>query len=205
MTRVLRPLGTGLAMVLLMTAVLGLLYPLAMTGVLQGLFPSKADGSLVRVDGTVVGTDLAGQVFTSPAYFHSRPSATTPPYDPSATTFANLGPNTVALRDAVRANIAASLKLERPYNPGLTAADLPVDMVTTSGSGVDPDITPANALLQSHRIAMVRSIGRDRVVQLIAAQTAGRSLGFLGQPRVNVLRLNIALDRLAGPPPRGIR
>jgi K+-transporting ATPase ATPase C chain len=198
MTRVLRPLGTGLAMVVLMTAALGLLYPLAMTGVIHGLFPAKADGSLVRVDGTVVGTDLAGQAFTSPAYFHSRPSATTPPYDPSATTFANLGPNTIALKTAVDANIAAALTLERPYDPGLTAADLPVDMVTTSGSGVDPDITPANALLQSHRIAMVRSIGRDRVVHLIAAHTAGRSLGFLGQPRVNVLRLNIALDRLAG-------
>ena len=156
MTRVLRPLGTGLAMVLLMTAVLGVLYPVAMTGVLQGLFPDKADGSLVRVDGIVVGTDLAGQDFTSPLYFHSRPSATTPPYNPSATTFANLGPNTVALKDAVDANIAAALKLERPFNPGLTARDLPVDMVTTSGSGVNPDITPANARLQANRIAAVR-------------------------------------------------
>ncbi|HTI33348.1 MAG TPA: potassium-transporting ATPase subunit KdpC [Miltoncostaea sp.] len=200
MTRVLRPLGTGLAMIALMTVVLGLLYPLAMTGVLQGLFPSKADGSLVRVDGTVVGTDLAGQVFTSPAYFHSRPSATTPPYDPSATTFANLGPNTVALQDAVRANIAAALKLERPYNPGLTAKDLPVDMVTTSGSGVDPDITPANARLQANRIAAVRGLSRDEVDLLIDDNTSGRSLGVFGQPRVNVLRLNIALDRLAGAP-----
>ena len=118
MTRVLRPLGTGLAMVLLMTAVLGVLYPVAMTGVRQGLFPDKADGSLVKVDGSVVGTDLAGQEFTSPLYFHSRPSATTPPYNPSATTFANLGPNTVALKDAVDANIAAALKLERPVQPG---------------------------------------------------------------------------------------
>jgi K+-transporting ATPase ATPase C chain len=187
-------------MVLLMTVALGLLYPLAMAGVVQGLFPAKADGSLVRVDGTVVGTDLAGQVFTSPQYFHSRPSATTPPYDPSATTFANLGPNTIALRDAVRANIDAALTLERPYDPGLTAADLPVDMVTTSGSGVDPDISPANALVQSDRIAAVRSLGRDTVVHVIEKHTTGRSLGFLGQPRVNVLRLNIALDRLAGPP-----
>ena len=117
------------------------------------------------------------------------------------------GPDQIhlALKDAMDANIAAALRLERPYDPGLTAADLPVDMVTTSGSGVDPDITPANALLQSHRIAMVRSIGRDRIVRLIHATTAGRSLGLLGQPRVNVLRLNIALDRLAGPPPRRIR
>lgn len=200
MTRVLRPLGTGLAMVLLMTAVLGVLYPVAMTGVLQGLFPDTADGSLVRVDGIVVGTDLAGQDFTSPLYFHSRPSAATPPYNPSATTFANLGPNTVALKDAVDANIAAALKLERPFNPGLTARDLPVDMVTTSGSGVDPDITPANARLQANRIAAIRSIAHGRVVQLIEANTTGRSLGFLGQPRVNVLRLNLDLDRLAGPP-----
>ncbi|MGE0027870.1 MAG: potassium-transporting ATPase subunit KdpC [Thermoleophilia bacterium] len=200
MTRALRPLGTGLAMVALMTAVLGLLYPLAMTGVLQGLFPAKADGSLVRVDGAVVGTDLAGQVFTSPAYFHSRPSATTPAYNPSATTFANLGPNNIALKDAVDANIAAALTLERPYDPGLTAADLPVDMVTTSGSGVDPDITPANARLQANRIAAVRGLSRDEVDLLIDDHTAGRSLGFLGQPRVNVLRLNIALDQLAGAP-----
>ena len=200
MTRVLRPLGTGLAMVLLMTAVLGLLYPVAMTGVLQGLFPDKADGSLVKVDGTVVGTDLAGQDFTSPLYFHSRPSATTPPYNPSATTFANLGPNTVALKDAVDANIAAALKLERPYNPGLTARDLPVDMVTTSGSGVDPDITPANARLQANRIAALRGLDRAEVDLLIDDNIRGRSLGVLGQPRVNVLRLNLDLDRLAGPP-----
>jgi K+-transporting ATPase ATPase C chain len=200
MTRVLRPLGTGLAMVLLMTAVLGLLYPVAMTGVLQGLFPDDADGSLVELDGTVVGTDLAGQEFTSPMYFHSRPSATTPAYDPSATTFANLGPNTVALEDAVRANIDAALELERPYNPGLTARDLPVDMVTTSGSGIDPDITVANARLQASRIAALRSLSRQAVVHLIDERTAGRSLGFLGQPRVNVLRLNLGLDRLAGPP-----
>jgi K+-transporting ATPase ATPase C chain len=200
MTRVLRPFGTGLAMVLLMTAVLGLLYPVAMTGVLQGLFPDKADGSLVKVDGTVVGTDLAGQEFTSPLYFHSRPSATTPPYDPSATTFANLGPNTVALKDAVDANIAAALKLERPFNPGLTARDLPVDMVTTSGSGVDPDITPANARLQANRIAALRGLDRAEVDLLIDDDIRGRSLGFLGQPRVNVLRLNLDLDRLAGPP-----
>jgi len=200
MTRVLRPLGTGLAMVLLMTAVLGLLYPVAMTGVLQGLFPGKADGSLVKVDGTVVGTDLAGQEFTSPLYFHSRPSATTPPYNPSATTFANLGPNTVALKDAVDANIAAALKLERPFNPGLTARDLPVDMVTTSGSGVDPDITPANARLQANRIAALRGLDRAEVDLLIDDNIRGRSLGFLGQPRVNVLRLNLDLDRLAGRP-----
>lgn len=200
MTRVLRPLGTALAMVLLMTAVLGLLYPVAMTGVLQGLFPDKADGSLVKLDGTVVGTDLAGQEFTSPQYFHSRPSATTPPYNPSATTFANLGPNTIALKDAVDANIAAALKLERPYNPGLTARGLPVDMVTTSASGIDPDITPANARLQANRIAALRGLDRAEVDLLIDDNIHGRSLGFLGQSRVNVLQLNLDLDRLAGPP-----
>jgi K+-transporting ATPase ATPase C chain len=200
MTRVMRPLGTALSMVVLMTVVLGLLYPLAMTGVLQGLFPDKADGSLVTLDGTVVGTDLAGQEFTSPLYFHSRPSATTPPYNPSATTFANLGPNTIALKDAVDANIAAALKLERPYNPGLTVRDLPVDMVTTSASGIDPDITPANARLQANRIAALRGLDRAEVDLLIDENTHGRSLGFLGQSRVNVLQLNLDLDRLAGPP-----
>jgi K+-transporting ATPase ATPase C chain len=200
MTRVLRPLATGMGMVVLMTAVLGLLYPLAMTGIMQSLFPDKADGSLVRVDGTVVGTDLSGQEFTSPLYFHSRPSATTPAYNPSATAFANLGPNNVALEDAVAANIDAALELERPYNPGLTAADLPVDMVTTSASGVDPDITVANALLQANRIAALRGLEPAEVDLLIDDDTTGRSVGFLGQERVNVLRLNIALDGLAGTP-----
>jgi len=156
----------------------------------------------VKLDGEVVGSELAGQEFTSPAYFHSRPSATTPAYNPSATTFANLGPNTLALREAVDARIAAALALERPYNRGLRGRDLPVDMITTSGSGIDPHISVAGARLQSARVARVRGVSRGWVLDLIDDDTEGRSVGFLGEPGVNVLLLNLDLDRLAGPPPR---
>jgi K+-transporting ATPase ATPase C chain len=173
-----------------------------MTGAAQVLFPGKADGSLVELDGQVVGSELAGQVFTSPAYFHTRPSATTPPDNPSATTFANLGPNTIALQEAVNGSIGDALKLERPYNPGLQARDLPVDMITTSASGIDPHISVANARLQAARVAAVRDVPAGRVLDLIDDNTEGRSLGFLGEEGVNVLLLNLDLDQLAGPPPR---
>jgi K+-transporting ATPase ATPase C chain len=189
-------------MVILMSILLGILYPLAMTGAAQALFSDTADGSLVRLDGQVVGSELVGQEFTSPAYFHSRPSATTPAYNPSATTFANLGPNTLALQDAVKGYISDALKLERPYNPGLQAKDLPVDMITTSASGVDPHISVANARLQAARVASVRGLSQGQVLDLIDANTEDRSVGFLGEPGVNVLLLNLDLDRLAGPPPR---
>jgi K+-transporting ATPase ATPase C chain len=202
MGRVLHPLGVAAGMIVILTLLLGILYPLAMTGAAQALFPDKADGSLVKVDGQVVGSELAGQVFTSPAYFHSRPSATTPPYNPSATTFANLGPNTIALKDAVDGYIADALALEGPYTPGLRAKDLPVDMITTSASGIDPHISPANARLQAARIAAVRNLPIERVLGLIDHNTEGRSLGFLGEAGVNVLLLNLDLDRLAGPPRR---
>jgi K+-transporting ATPase ATPase C chain len=200
--RGLRTVGLAVATMAVLTVVLGLLYPLAMTGIAQALYPGAADGSLVTLDGRVVGSRLVGQRFTSPAYFHGRPSATTPPYNPSATAFANLGPDNVALRDAVDGYIRDALRLERPYNPGLTARDLPVDMVTTSGSGVDPDISRANAVLQANRIAAQRRLTRARVVALIDGAEDGRSLGFLGEEGVNVLLLNLALDRVAGPPPR---
>ena len=202
MSRILRPLGVAAGMIVLLTVLLGIVYPLAMTGAAQVLFPGKADGSLVKLDGQVVGSELAGQVFTSPAYFHSRPSATTPAYNPSATTFANLGPNTLALKEAVDGYVAEALELERPYNPGLRAQDLPVDMITTSGSGIDPHISEANARLQADRIAQVRGLPYDRVLTLIDANTEGRSVGFLGEAGVNVLLLNLDLDQLAGPPPR---
>lgn len=202
MRRSLRPLATAAGMMAILTVLLGLAYPLAMTGVAQMLFPGKADGSLVTLDGEVVGSELAGQVFTSPAYFHSRPSATTPAYDPSATTFANLGPNTLALEKAVNGDIADALRLERPYTPGLRAEDLPVDMITTSASGIDPHISVANARLQAARVAAVRGLPEGRVLDLIDENTEGRSLGFLGEPGVNVLLLNLDLDRLAGPPAR---
>ncbi len=202
MSRLLRPLITAAGMILVLTALLGIVYPLAMTGAAQVLFPGKADGSLVSLDGEVVGSELAGQVFTSPAYFHSRPSATTPAYNPSATTFANLGPNTLALKDAVDGHIAAALTLERPYNPGLRAKDLPVDMITTSASGIDPHVSVANARLQAARVAAVRDVPEGRVLALVDDNTQGRSLGFLGESGVNVLMLNLDLDRLAGPPAR---
>jgi K+-transporting ATPase ATPase C chain len=202
MSRILHPLGVAAGMIVLMSVALGILYPLAMTGAAQALFPHAADGSLVKLDGEVVGSELAGQVFTSPAYFHSRPSATTPAYNPSATTFANLGPNTLALKKAVDGYIADALKLERPYNPGLRVRDLPVDMITTSASGIDPDISEANARLQANRIAQVRGLPLDKVLDLIASNTDGRSVGFLGEAGVNVLLLNLDLDQVAGPPPR---
>jgi potassium-transporting ATPase KdpC subunit len=202
MSRILHPLRVAAGMIVIFTVLLGIIYPLAMTGAAQVLFPSKADGSLVKRDGQVVGSELAGQVFTSPAYFHTRPSATTPADNPSATTFANLGPNNLALQDAVNGNIADALKLERPYNPGLRAQDLPVDMVTTSASGIDPHISEANARLQASRIAEVRGVPLERVLGLIDDNTEGRSVGFQGEAGVNVLLLNLDLDRLAGPPPR---
>jgi K+-transporting ATPase ATPase C chain len=200
--RALRLAGVATGMVVVFTVLLGIIYPLFMTGAAQVLFPGKADGSLVRLDGQVVGSELAGQVFTSPAYFHTRPSATTPPDNPSATTFANLGPNTVALKDAVNGYIRDALKLERPYNPGLRVRDLPVDMITTSGSGIDPHVSVANARLQATRVAAVRNVPVARVLDLIDDNTEGRSIGFLGEPGVNVLLLNLDLDQLAGPPPR---
>ena len=200
--RLLHLSGVALGMVVVMTVITGILYPLVMTGAAQTLFPSQADGSLVKLDGTVVGSELAGQVFTSPAYFHTRPSATTPADNPSATTFANLGPNTLALKEAVDGYIADALALERPYNPGLRQKDLPVDMITTSASGIDPAISVANADLQAHRIAAVRKVPLSAVRDLIEKNTDGRFAGFLGEPGVNVLLLNLDLDQLAGPPPR---
>lgn len=198
----LRALGVGVGMIVLMTLALGVIYPFAMTGAAQVLFPDKADGSLVKLDGRVVGSTLVGQEFTSPDYFHTRPSATTPADNPSATTFANLGTATPELKEAVDGYIADALKLERPYNPGLRARDLPVDMITTSASGIDPHISRANALLQAKRIAAVRTITADQLASLIDGATDDRSLGFLGETGVNVLRLNLDLDRLAGPPSR---
>jgi K+-transporting ATPase ATPase C chain len=181
--------------VVLCTIVFGLAYPLLLTGFAQAFFSGKADGNLVKVDGRVVGSKLIAQGFTSAKYFHPRPSATSPAYNAGATTFANLGPTNPDLAKAVRRRAAAILKLERPYNPGLTIGDIPVDAVTTSGSGIDPEISPANARLQAARVASVRGLSKQHVLQLVGTYTHGRSLGFLGEPGVNVLELNLALDR----------
>jgi K+-transporting ATPase ATPase C chain len=184
--------------VVVLTVAFGLIYPFVMTGIAQVAFKDKANGSLITVNGRVVGSKLAAQEFTKPQYFHERPSATVPAYNAAGTTFSNFGPTSPELRDQVKKQIAAIMKLEGPYNPGLTVGDIPVDAVTTSGSGIDPDISPAYAHLQAPRIASVRGIPLGTVEQLISDSTDGRSLGFLGEPGVNVLELNLALDKLGG-------
>jgi len=174
---------------------LGLICPIAFTGLAQVIFPNQANGSLISVNGKVVGSKLIGQNFTSNAYFHGRPSATAPPYNAMATTFSNLGPNSKVLAADVKQRIQAIMKLEGPYNPGLKVSDIPVDAVTSSASGIDPDISKAYALLQARRIAAVRHLSLQTVIQLIDEHVDGRSLGLLGEPSVNVLELNIALDQ----------
>jgi len=181
--------------VVVLAMVFGLAYPLVLTGFAQLAFADRANGSLIERDGKVVGSKLAAQAFTKPQYFHPRPSATAPEYNAAATTFANLGPTNPDLAKAVRDRALAILKLEGPYNPGLTIGDIPVDAVTTSASGIDPHISPANAQLQSARIAKVRGLSQDRVDQLIDDSTDGRWLGVFGEPGVNVLELNLALDQ----------
>lgn len=193
-----RALISSVIAVVLFTALLGLGYPALMTGVAAVAFSDKSKGSLIERDGKVVGSKLVGQEFKTPRYFHARPSGTTPAYNAGATTFANLGPRNADLAKNVRDAAAGILKLERPYNPGLTLGDIPVDAVTTSGSGVDPHISPAYADLQSRRIAALRSMPPARVEELIDDSTDERSLGFLGEPGVNVLKLNLALDEESG-------
>jgi len=192
----LRDLKSSVIAVVVLTLVLGFGIPALFTGFAQVAFSSQADGSLVKVDGKVVGSRLAAQAFTKPQYFHPRPSATAPAYNADGTTFANLGPTNPDLAKNVRTAARAILKLERPYNPRMTIHDIPVDAVTTSGSGIDPDISPAYAALQSHRVAAVRHVPLATVQQLISDNTDGRSWGFFGEPGVNVLKLNLALDGL---------
>jgi K+-transporting ATPase ATPase C chain len=179
--------------VVVLTLIFGVAYPLATTGVAQVLFPGKADGSRIERDGEVVGSSLIGQDFRGRArYFQSRPSATD--YSANVTYFNNLGPNSKDLRDLFAENLSAYLERERPYNPGLTRGDVPADAVTTSASGVDPHISEANARIQSRRVAAARGLELDRVLELVDENTDGRALGVLGEPGVNVLELNLALD-----------
>ena len=185
----------SLIVIVATTVVLGLAYPALMTGFASVAFPGQSTGSLVHVNGHIVGSRLAAQSFTGAGYFHERPSATVPAYNAGATTFDNLGPTSADLASFVRGQAQAILKLERPYNPGLTIGDIPVDAVTTSGSGIDPDISPAYAQLQSRRIAAVRHLPLAKVQKLIAQHTDGRSWGIFGEPGVNVFELNLALDR----------
>ncbi len=185
-------LNSALA-VLVLSVVLGLAYPLAATGVAQLLFPGRAGGSLVERNGRTIGSRLIGQGFAGlPRYFQPRPSATG--YAAAATSFDNLGPNSAALRRALAANLRAYLRRERPYDRGLARSQAPVDAVTFSGSGVDPQISVANARIQAHRVAAVRGLPLRRVLDLIVRHTEGRGLGLFGEPGVNVLELNLALD-----------
>jgi K+-transporting ATPase ATPase C chain len=206
--------------IVVLTLLFGILYPLVITGISQVAFPGNANGQKLYVGGKLVGSKIIGQQFTmqvvrngkpqvdkttglpvttpDPKYFQSRPSGTLPPSNAAATAFANLGPNDLATKQAIVANMQAYLALEKPYDPGLTAAQVPVDAANTSASGIDPDISPANADIQAHRIAAVRRLSLPRVNQLISQYTHGRGLGFSGEPGVNVLQLNLALDRVTG-------
>ncbi len=190
-----KDLLTGVIAVVAMTVVLGLVYPLVITGVAQVVFPGAANGSKVSFHGRVVGSKLIGQEFKGKAFFHSRPSATE--YSGSATFFGNAGPNSIEAREAVREELAAYLRLNKPYDHALTREGVPVDAVTESASGVDPQISVANARIQAHRVAAVRGLPLAKVEDLVSAHTDGRSLGVLGEPGVNVLELNIALEEEA--------
>lgn len=214
-----RDIVTAAIGVVVLTLFLGIVYPLVVTGISQVAFPGNANGQKVYVNGKVVGSKIIGQQFTlqevkngkpvvdkngnpvttpDPRYFQIRPSATVPPANAAATAFSNLGPNNVATEQAIAANIKAYLQLEGPYNPGLTAARVPVDAANSSASGIDPDISIDNADIQAHRVAAVRHLPLSTVRHLISQYTTGRGLGFSGEPGVDVLELNLALDRLNG-------
>ena len=183
-------LRQSVMLLLLMTIITGVLYPLAATGLAQLAFPQQADGSLIEKDGKPIGSALIGQSFTDPKYFWGRPSATSPnPYNAASSSGSNQGPNNPALTDAVKQRIAAL----RAADPGNTAP-VPVDLVTASASGLDPQISPAAAQYQIARVARTRGLGTAQVQALVQRYTQGRQLGVLGEPRVNVLQLNLALD-----------
>jgi potassium-transporting ATPase KdpC subunit len=196
------PLRPALVLLVALTAVTGLAYPLAVTGLAGAIFPAEAAGSLIERDGRIVGSALIGQSFTGAGFFHGRPSATTAPdpadagktvpapYNAANSMGSNLGPTSAALAERVRADLDR-LKAENPGRP------VPVDLVTTSGSGLDPDLSPEAALFQVPRVARARNLPEEAVRGLVAAQVRGRTLGLLGEPRVNVLALNLALDDLA--------
>ena len=178
-------------MTLLMTVLTGLIYPLAVTGLCQMLFRDKANGSLITVNGQVIGSELIGQNFSKALYFQPRPSAAgNDGYDATASGGSNLGPTNQKLIDRVKAS-AGKFQKENPSYTG----PLPADLVTASGSGLDPHISPASAAAQAHRVAQARGISDAQIATLIDSHTQGRDLGFLGEPRVNVLLLNLALDR----------
>ena len=200
----LREIRPAILILLLLTLITGLAYPLAMTGIANAIFPNQAQGSLIERDGKVVGSALIGQEFKSDKYFHGRPSATTAP-DPADSTKtvpapynaansggSNLGPTSKALNDRIKEDVD-KLKAENPSSP------VPIDLVTTSASGLDPDISPEGALFQVPRVAKARNMPEERVRQLVSENISGRLIGLFGEPRVNVLALNLALDAASKP------
>jgi K+-transporting ATPase ATPase C chain len=221
-----RDIVTSIIGIILFTVLLGLVYPLAITGISQVAFPGDANGQQIHLDGKLVGSKIIGQSFATPVlerngkpkevkgvvvteadprYFQSRPSATEGgAYNAAASTFSNHGPNSIKTKEADEENIKAYLELNKnpttktEYDPGLTVAKIPVDAVNSSASGLDPEISPADAWIQAYRVAAVRNLSRSTVDGLIAKYTSGRGLGFSGEEGVNVLELNLALNRLSG-------
>ena len=185
-----RSITTAVLYTIVGTILLGIVYPYAVTGIAQLLFRDKANGQLINRDGKLVGSGILGQAFTSPAYFHSRPSAAGTGYDASSSSGSNYAPTNKKLVSRVAGDVA-SVKADHPD------ALVPIDLVTTSASGLDPDITPAAASFQVARIANLRHLTEDAVRQIVARHTLNRQLGILGEPRVNVLQLNLDLDRIA--------
>jgi potassium-transporting ATPase KdpC subunit len=214
-----RDIVTSVIAIIVLTVLLGLVYPLVITGVSQIAFPGNANGQKAYVNGKLVGSKIIGQSFqrpvldkngkpkeeeeeivteADPRYFQSRPSATEGgAYNAAASTFSNRGPNDKATEEEDAENIKAYLELEKPYDPSLTTAQIPVDAVNTSASNLDPEISPANARIQAHRVAAKRQLSLGVVDNLVAKYTDSRGLGFSGEPGVNVLELNLALDRLS--------
>lgn len=184
---ILKQIYPAVAMTVVLTVLLGIIYPLVVTGLAQVMFPAQAGGSLIEKDGKIIGSSLIGQPFTGPGYFHSRPSAAGAGYDGTASAGTNLGPTSQKLIDNVK-TAAESLREENPRSP------IPIDMVTASASGLDPHITPAAAEFQVPRVARERSMSPENVRRLVRTHTEGRQFGLLGEPRVNVLELNLALD-----------